>query len=44
MGGKDNADVIFTSSATESNNLAVFGTLRKSFRKLVFSSAEHASI
>ena len=44
MGGKDNANIIFTSSATESNNLAVFGTLRKSFRKLVFSSAEHASI
>lgn len=44
LGGKEHSNIVFTSSATESNNLAVFGTLRKNFRKLVFSSAEHASV
>ena len=44
LGGSENSNIIFTSSATESNNLAVFGTLRKNFKKLVFSSSEHASI
>lgn len=44
LGGSENSNLIFTSSATESNNLAIFGALRKNFRKLVFSSSEHASV
>ncbi len=42
------ADVIFTSGATESNNLAVQGVaahlLRQGRRKVIVSAAEHASV
>ena len=34
LGGSENSNIIFTSSATESNNLAVFGTLRKNFKTI----------
>ncbi len=37
-------DVVFTSSATEANNLAIFGSLRSNFKKIVFSMADHPSI
>lgn len=44
LGVKQNSNIIFTSSATEANNLAVFGSIKSNFRKLVFSSADHPSI
>lgn len=43
LGSDDPSTIIFTSSATESNNLAVFGSIRSNFRKLVFSQADHPS-
>lgn len=39
---KDN--VIFTGSATEANNLAILGSVRKNFKKLIFSAGEHPSV
>ena len=42
--GAIDGDVVFTSSATEANNLAIFGCLKSNFRKVVLSSAEHASV
>ncbi len=44
MLGTTNGNIIFTSSATESNNLAIFGTMRSNFKKVIFSSAEHPSV
>jgi cysteine desulfurase len=35
---------IFTSSATESNNTALFGSLNKKFKKVLISMSEHSSI
>ena len=37
-------DVIFTGSATEANNLAVFGSVNKRFKKVLVSEGEHPSI
>lgn len=37
-------NIIFTSSATEANNLAIMGAYRKSFGKMLFSYAEHPSV
>ena len=37
-------DIIFTSSATEANNLAIFGSLKTNFKKIVLSMADHPSI
>lgn len=42
--GVINGDIVFTSSATEANNLAIFGCLKSNFKKVVLSSAEHASV
>lgn len=42
--GAPYGEVIFTSTATEANNLAIFGCLRSNFKKVVLSSAEHASV
>jgi cysteine desulfurase len=44
--GADPRQVIFTSGGTESNNLAIYGSLkaRSSRRKLVSSAIEHSSI
>ena len=42
--GAIKGDVYFTSSATEANNLALFGCLKSNFKKIVLSSAEHPSI
>ena len=44
--GVDNQDVIFTSGATESNNLAILGTMRRgesSRRTLLTTAIDHAS-
>jgi len=36
--------LIFTGSATESNNLAIVGSVKKNTRKLLFSMGEHPSV
>lgn len=42
--GAPYGEVIFTSTATEANNLAILGCLKSNFKKVVLSSAEHASV
>ncbi len=42
--GTHNGNVVFTSSATESNNLAIFGSYRSNFKKVIFSIEEHPSV
>lgn len=37
-------NLIFTGSATEANNLALFGTLKKNTRKILVSMGEHPSV
>lgn len=37
-------NIIFTGSATEATNLAIFGSYRPSFKKMVFSAGEHPSV
>ena len=44
IGTSFNNNIIFTGSATEANNLAVMGSYRKIFGKMLFSSGEHPSI
>lgn len=44
MLGAIDGDIIFTASATEANNLAIFGCIKSNFKKVVLSSAEHASV
>ena len=44
MLGTTNGNIIFTSSATESNNLAIFGAIRSNTKKVIFSYAEHPSV
>ena len=34
---------VFTSSATESNNLAILGSVRSNFKKVILSKADHPS-
>lgn len=41
--GTNNGNIIFTSSATEANNLAILGSLRSNFKKVILSSADHPS-
>ena len=41
--GVTSGNFIFTSSATEANNLAVFGSLKSTFKKFVFTMADHPS-
>ncbi len=41
--GATTGNIIFTSSATEANNLAVFGSMRSNFKKFVFTMADHPS-
>ena len=41
--GANSGNLIFTSSATEANNLAIFGSLRSNFKKVIFTSADHPS-
>lgn len=38
-----NDNIIFTGSATEANNLALFGGLTKRYKKVLVSSGEHSS-
>lgn len=42
--GVKNGDIIFTSGATEANNLAIRGSERNGDWEYVFSSGEHASV
>lgn len=44
LGGSIIDNLIFTSGATEANNMAVNGSIRKNCGKLVFSYAEHPAI
>ncbi len=44
LGGSFFDDVVFTSCATESNNYAILGSVKKSFRKLLFSMGEHPAV
>ena len=37
-------NIIFTGSATEASNLAIMGSYRKSFKKMIFSIGEHPSV
>ena len=42
--GEEDGKVIFTGSATEANNLAIFGSLSKKQGTYIFSSGEHPSV
>ncbi len=44
LGGSTFDNLVFTSGATEANNMAVNGAIRKDGTKLVFSMAEHPAI
>lgn len=44
LGGSSFDNLVFTSGATEANNMAVNGAIRKDGSKLLFSMAEHPSI
>ena len=37
-------NIIFTGSATEASNLAIMGSYRKHFKKMIFSVGEHPSV
>lgn len=42
--GSSDGKIFFTSSATEANNLAILGSLKSNFKKIVLSSADHPSV
>lgn len=42
--GGENGKVIFTGSATEANNLALLGFVKKNTRKIIVSMGEHPSV
>ncbi len=42
--GASKGNIVFTSGATESNNLAILGSLREGDTEYIFSSGEHSSI
>lgn len=44
LGGDFQDNLIFTSGATEANNLAILGLLKNNKKKLIFGSSEHPSI
>ncbi|MDD3397796.1 MAG: aminotransferase class V-fold PLP-dependent enzyme [Clostridia bacterium] len=41
---KFNNNIIFTGSATEASNLAISGSYKKSFKKIIVSKGEHPSV
>lgn len=44
MGASDEYGLVFTGSASESNNLALMGALKKNTRKVLVSMGEHPSV
>lgn len=44
LGTNYNDNIIITGSATEANNLAIKGSYRKNFGKMIFSIGEHPSV
>ena len=44
LADRDEYDVVFTGSATEANNLALFGNVKKNTRKILVSMGEHPSV
>lgn len=44
LGVNFNNNIIFTASATEANNMAIKGSYRKNFGKMLFSVGEHPSV
>ena len=42
--GGENGKIIFTGSATEASNLALFGSVKKNTRKILVSMGEHPSV
>ena len=42
--GGDKGKLIFTGSATEASNLAIFGSVKKNTRKILVSMGEHPSV
>ncbi|MDR1240907.1 MAG: cysteine desulfurase [Oscillospiraceae bacterium] len=42
--GANEGDLYFTSGGTESNNMAIFGSLKKNHGKIITSAIEHASV
>lgn len=44
LGVEFSQNIIFTGSATEASNLAIMGSYRKHFKKMVFSVGEHPSV
>ena len=44
IGASSQDMIVFTGSATEANNLAIMGTVKKNTRKILISSGEHPSV
>lgn len=44
LGGSEGDNIIFTSGATESNNIAIFGSCTNKQKKYLFSMGEHPSV
>lgn len=44
IGAEGDSTIVFTGSATEANNLAMFGVLKKNTRKILVSMGEHPSV
>lgn len=44
LNGVQKSNIIFTGSATEANNMAFFGTIRKNTKKILVSNGEHPSV
>ena len=42
--GGENGKIVFTGSATEASNLALFGSVKKNTRKILVSMGEHPSV
>jgi len=44
LGAERGANLVFTGSATEANNMALFGSVKKNTRKILVSMGEHPSV